>query len=195
MCHELAGSAATGQTWRPIVAAHVACLLTCVILVARSSAQEGSGEFQLKAAFVARFPQFVEWPPDATTDARTFNLCVLAPDPFGGALTELVRGEQLRSRRMEARTIRPGDNLELCHVLFLPANLPRRQSVLRRISMLPILTISDAPQFLDEGGIVQLRLVSQRVRFDMSTEAAARAGLRISSQLLELASTVRGVPQ
>ena len=51
------------------------------------------------------------------------------------------------------------------------------------------------PTFIDEGGIVALRMINGRVRFDINVEAANQAGLRLSSQLLQLALSVRGGPE
>ena len=48
---------------------------------------------------------------------------------------------------------------------------------------------------VDDGGIVRLRSVDGRIRFDIDVAAAQRAGLRVSSQLLQLALTVRGRPE
>jgi hypothetical protein len=172
----------------------VASFLTCAALVVPVVCQDVSEEFRLKAAFVTRFPQFVEWPADVMTGDRTFDLCVLVPNPFGGALEDLVRGELLGTRLITVRTVSQADDLGRCHVLFLPDGGTRREGVLRRIGTRPILTVSDAPRFLDEGGMVQLRLASRKVRFDVSTAAASRAGLRISSQLLRLAASVRVGP-
>jgi hypothetical protein len=84
--------------------------------------------------------------------------------------------------------------IDSCQVLFLPESSPSRRAVLQRVSRLPILTVGDSSTFLDEGGIVQLRLIDSRIRFDISVPAADRVGLRLSSQLLRLAVTVRGGP-
>ncbi|MBA2301635.1 MAG: DUF4154 domain-containing protein, partial [Acidobacteria bacterium] len=46
-------------------------------------AQGPSGEYQLKAAFVARFPEFVDWPPPTWEGRKTLDVCVLSPNPFG----------------------------------------------------------------------------------------------------------------
>jgi hypothetical protein len=166
----------------------------CLCASGRAVGQTMADEYRLKAAFVLRFPQFVEWPMDALDGEGTFDLCVLDPDPFGPALSEMVSGEVLGTRPMTVRRIRPADPFDGCHVLYIPARATRREAILQRLTMKPILTISDAPRFLDEGGIVQLRLDSSRVRFDVSTAAAGRAGLRISAQLLQLAGSVRSRP-
>lgn len=191
MRNELGGQRVSGRRLRNVAAAS---LLTWSALMVPVGCQEISAESRLKAAFVTRFPQFVEWPAEVMTPDRPFDLCVLVPNPFGQALQDLVRGELLGTRPITVRTVRPEDDLGRCHLLFLPDGGGRREGVLRRIGGRPILTVSDAPRFLDEGGMVRLRLVSQKMRFDVSTAAASRAGLHISSQLLQLAASVRVGP-
>ena len=154
-------------------------------------------ESRLKAAIVSKYPQFVEWPADALAGRSTLDLCVLplAQDSFGADLQELVAGETVNALQMTVRRINGDEELDGCHLLFLPGRLvPVRRSLLQRATARPILTVSDDPQFLDRGGIVRLRLVDGRMRFDVNVEVADKVGLRISSQLLQLALTVRGTP-
>jgi hypothetical protein len=148
-------------------------------------------EFRLKAAFVYRLTEFVEWP----TAARTSQvICVLPPNPFGHVLTDLVSGETLHGVPLEVRDLTRQTPLPDCRVLFLPARAGHWDDVLDRVVKLPILTIGDAPDFLDRGGIVQLRVVNNRVRFDVNFDAARAVGLRVSAQLVRLAMHVRSSP-
>jgi hypothetical protein len=64
-----------------------------------------------------------------------------------------------------------------------------------RAAALPILTVGDYGTFLDEGGIVKLLIIDGRVRFEVDLATAGRVGLRLSSQLLQLALNVRGGPR
>jgi hypothetical protein len=121
---------------------------------------------------------------------RSIDLCVLAPNPFGGVLEQLVEGEALAGRRLAVRYVH-ADGVSACHLLFIPSGVTERKALLQRIAASPILTVSDATRFLDEGGMVQLTMVQNRVRFEISTGAAGRAGLRLSAQLLRLAVNVR----
>jgi hypothetical protein len=165
-----------------------AALLPCVVL-----AQPVSDEYRLKAAFLFRFPQFVEWPPEALDGHSTLDLCLIGPHPFGRLLDDLVRGEQLGGRPFSVREVTAA-TIAGCQLLYLPNDLSTRKAVLESVGATPILTVSDAPKFLDEGGIVQLMLVENRVRFEIDATAAQRAGLRLSAQLLRLAVQVRGEP-
>jgi hypothetical protein len=53
-----------------------------------------------------------------------------------------------------------------------------------------VLTIAEAPDFASRGGIIALVLQDSRVRFIVNVQAAAQAGLSISSRLLALATVV-----
>ena len=120
----------------------------------------------------------------------SIDLCVLAPNPFGRVLEQLIEGESLSGRRLAVRYVH-ADAVNACHLLYVPSGAAGRRALLRRIAASPILTVSDAPRFLDEGGMVQLTIVENRVRFEIGAGAAGRAGLRLSAQLLRLAVTVR----
>jgi hypothetical protein len=54
----------------------------------------------------------------------------------------------------------------------------------------PILTVGEERDFIARGGIVSLYLDGSNVRFTINPAAADRAGLRISSRLLQLARIV-----
>src|ERR1043166_6616587 len=58
-------------------------------------------EYDLKAAFLFNFAQFVEWPPESFTDnSRPFVIGVLGQDPFGKSLDEIVANERVRAPRI-----------------------------------------------------------------------------------------------
>ena len=156
-------------------------------------AQTATLETRLKAAFLSKFPQFVEWPAETLAGRTTIEICVASPNPFGSELDELVAGESLNGRRIVIGVVEREQDVAGCHILFLPARPDgARHPLLRRAESLPILTVGDTPRFLDEGGIVRLRTVDGRLRFDVNAGAAQRVGLRISAQLLRLALSVRG---
>jgi hypothetical protein len=59
---------------------------------------------------------------------------------------------------------------------------------------MPILTVSDAPGFVNRGGMIEFVLDSNRVRFEINLAAARAAGLNLSSELLRVATAVRKAP-
>jgi hypothetical protein len=173
-----------------------ALLLAAGLSATRAAAQHEDAEYALKAAFVSKFPHFAEWPDSALANRNTIDVCVATPNPFGEALGELLEGERLGERALKLRSINGADALPGCHVLFIPARpWVDRKTLLARAAALPILTVGDYGTFLDEGGIVKLLIIDGRVRFEVDLATAGRVGLRLSSQLLQLALNVRGGPR
>lgn len=174
--------------------AWIACLTavfgaTATMVAART---DNPLQMRLEAAVVSKFPQFVEWPQTALANRPTVDLCVASPNPFGMDLQQLVTGDSISGRRVAVREVDRDQEVASCQVLFVAAPAQVHRSMLQTAASQPVLTVSDDPHFLDQGGIVQLRLVEGRLRFDIDAGAAKHVGLQISSQLLRLAVSVRG---
>jgi hypothetical protein len=158
-------------------------------------AAQGALKSKVEAAILSKFPQFVDWPAGTFTGRATIDLCVVAGDTMQRDLQDVVSDERIGGRTLAVRRVDREAELSGCHLLFVPATaIPSHRSLLKRAASLPVLTVSDGDGFLEDGGIVRLREVDGRVRFDVDTASAARAGLRISSQLLQLAASVKGGP-
>jgi len=62
--------------------------------------------------------------------------------------------------------------------------------VLEFVKWLPILTIGETPGFAERGGVIRFTVEDNRVRFEVSVDAAHNANLNISSRLLTLAKII-----
>ena len=152
-----------------------------------------SGEIELKAAFVSKFPHFIEWPVRATANRNELELCLPAGTAEAIPLGDMVAGYSVNGLPMRVRTLAPGDAVAACHLLYLPQERAAdRTARLREAMGQPIVTVSDAPDFLAAGGIIRLRPERGHLRFDINLSSAEASGLRLSSQLLRLAGRVMG---
>ncbi|MGE0702862.1 MAG: YfiR family protein [Vicinamibacterales bacterium] len=173
----------------------LAAFVAAVVGVSPSRAQDDPAvdESRLKAAFVFRFPQFVEWPEQAIASRPTLDICITRPNPFGTMLDELVAGETLNGRQLVVRQVGARESPEGCGVLYISGDGATASAHLTRASGQPVLTVGDSPTFIERGGIIRLLMIDRRVRFEIGAAAAERAGLRLSSQLMRLAVAVHGV--
>jgi uncharacterized protein DUF4154 len=152
--------------------------------VALPHAQEISQEYQIKAAYLYNFLKYVEWPNSIN---RTFLICVAGQNPFGSVLDGLTKNERVRGNPVKTELILGPETG--CDVIFTPrtSNIP---AYLQDAAGRPILTVGETPRFIEQGGIVNFFLENGKVRFEINRSAAERAGLRISSRLLQLAKIV-----
>jgi hypothetical protein len=148
----------------------------------------------VKAAYLANFPKFVEWPA-SVAKSESFDICVLGQDPFGGALDSAVAGQTINSSPIAAKRIsRPQDALN-CRVLFISASEEGHwKAILAALKTSSVLTVSDMREFAQRGGIVQFVLDRNKVRFEVNLAATGPSGLKLSSELLKLAVNVRSNP-
>lgn len=154
-------------------------------LASAPAAQPVSREYLVKAAFLYNFVKFVEWP--SRTASGPIVICVAGRNPFGTILADTIRGEIVAGRTLEARVILEPD--DACHVTFIPAGA-NAGAYLRAARGAAILTVGEAPGFIEQGGLIRFYLEGGGVRFEINRDGADRAGLRISSRLLQLARIV-----
>jgi YfiR/HmsC-like len=159
----------------------------------RASAQEtGASEYQLKAAFLFNFAKFVGWPPSSFASPQApFTICLLGADPFGQVIEETLRGQMIRGRRVTVQRARNAEQLRQCQMVFISSfESARLPAILHSLRGASVLVVGETPGFAAAGGAIQFDLVHDHVRFSINPAAAERAGLRVSSTLLSLATIV-----
>jgi len=152
-----------------------------------------STEYDLKAAFLYNFTKFIQWPPKALPDTtRSIVIGILGDDPIGSALERTVLGKTVEGRGLTVRRFSSGEKPEHCHILFISASEKNRLSrILNGLADAGVLTVGDTERFAVSGGMINLVVVENRIQLEINTEAAERAGLRLSSRLLKLAKRVQ----
>ena len=165
-------------------------LLVVALASARPTAAQVT-EYDVKAAYLFNFLQFVTWPPTAFASAASpLQLCVAGRDSLGTLLRNLTRTEVVGGRGITVTIVQGTDDLQRCHLLFLSDGTPAAGS-LRAVASRPVLTVGESEDFLAAGGMIRFVVSDNRVRFDVSTRPAARAGLTLSSRLLQVARQVQ----
>jgi len=182
----------SGAHLSPLVVILFASL--CVISPKMSHAQSQVDEYQLKAAFLFHFAQFVEWPLDALKNPDdSFLFCVLGEDSFHGDLERIVEGKLLADKVVRVQHIKQLQESQGCRVVFIDANESKQISLsTASLRKMPVLTVGESEDFLRQGGIIRFCLEDRKVRFEINQQAAGDAHLKISSRLLQLAKAVMG---
>jgi YfiR/HmsC-like len=179
-------------------------LLLAVLLVAvsgwppKANADSNStSEYDVKAAFLFHFAQFVEWPEEAFLSAESpLTYCTVGADVFRGALDESVKGKRIGNRPLRVLHLREREAINSCQVLFIgTAEKGRQTEELASANGRPMLTVGETAEFAQKGGMIGFCLEEKKVRFEINVGAAEKARLKISAKLLALAKTVLGSPR
>jgi hypothetical protein len=150
-------------------------------------------EYAVKAAYLYNFTQFVRWPEGAMGDASPFVIGILGDDPFGEALDGAVQGKTsgghpLQVKRLGAFNPGMGPKLAKCQVLFISySEKDQVKEILQALKGASILTVSEIEQFPVKGGAIQFDQEGQKITITLNETAVKKAGLSVSSQLLQVA--------
>ena len=146
-------------------------------------------EYQIKAAFIYNFARFVDWPTQAFPDAASpMTVGMLGENAFGDSLQGAINGKTIKGHALQFKQLDSLADATNCQVLFISASEKSRLSkILARLQGTSVLTVSETDGFIEGGGMINLKIVDQKVRFEINNDAAKKAGLTISSKLLSLA--------
>ena len=146
-------------------------------------------EWAVKAAYLAKFGFYVEWPAEAFEGpGGTLNLCVVGDDPFGSLIDDAVAGQKVGGRAISVRRLKNLARGSGCHIAYVGSE-PRPPAVVENVRGSPMLVVTDASSATP--GVIQFVLKDNRVRFSIDDEAAAQNGINVSSKLLSLAVSVK----
>ncbi|MDD5327386.1 MAG: YfiR family protein [Phycisphaerae bacterium] len=184
--------------------------MASVLLVAAFTARAGadstsSQEYQVKAAFLYNFLQFIDWPEDKSADNnQPLTIGIVGKDPFGDAF-EPIKDKKVKDRSVLIKRFNSLEDLKKavennktqpetctkCHLLFICSSEQENlKEILNLVKDYNVLTVGEMKGFLEAGGIINFLVVENKIRFEINTSAAERAKLEIRSQLLRLAKRI-----
>jgi hypothetical protein len=167
----------------------LAVLLFLPIFALQAAGQRAS-EYQLKAAFVYNFTKFIDWPGESVR-SLTFQICVLGQNPFGSELTQLTDGKVIEGHPVQVLIVTNYHLARSCQVVFISASEnAHMKEILSALRGRSVLTVGDSQGFVDAGGMIELLVEDERMRFEVNLHAANEARLKISAKLLSLAKAV-----
>lgn len=144
---------------------------------------------QVRPVFLYQLAQYVNWPAEKAGVPLRF--CILDDPDLVESLEAVTRGKSIQGRPVQVAPVRDLDHFQGCDVGFTATAKPKRlQEFFARWTYPPVLLAGELKGFAEAGGMVNLRIESGRVAFDVNIDILQRAGLSVRSQLLRLAKIV-----
>jgi hypothetical protein len=167
-------------------------LLASLLLTTKVAAQPDVSEVQIKAAYLLKFPTYVEWPEGTFAEPDSpLVVGVLGADELAGNLEQLGRDLVVGGHPVTIKRLLPGDAAGDLHVLFVGGVTSTAVSgFLQQAVRRPVLTVSEADPPRPENSVINFTISDNKVRFDVAMDPAQRMGLRLSSRLLQVAQVV-----
>lgn len=164
----------------------------CMLMFLTLETQAQTKEYQVKAAFLFNFAQFVEWPDTTFTNADApFCIGILGDDPFGKALDQTIQDETINGHKIAIQRSKHLADLMHCQMIFVSkSEKSYLADIFTALDSHPVLTVGELPNFARSGGGINFIQEGSKVRFELNPGAVQRDGLKFSSQLLSLGRIV-----
>jgi len=163
----------------------------CLVPELFSQQPETVSEGEIKAAFIYNFIKFVEWPSSAfPATGRHIIIYVLGQDGVTKAL-EKLSGRIAQGRAITVKYTSDPTEMTQSHIVYVGQSEKDRMKTLINAIPKHVLTISDMQSFAASGGMINFSTAEKKVSFVINIDAAERAGLKCSSQLLRLARIMK----
>ena len=150
------------------------------------------GEYEVKAAFIYNFAKFVTWPEGHFRGGKnTIDLCVYGSG-FPEHTFDYFYGKTAQGYTFKTKKLKNLSYINECDMLFIGSS-ERYQitQIINTLKDMPILTVGDTEGFGQKGVIINLYIEDNKVKFEININAAKKAGLTLSSQLLKLARIIK----
>jgi hypothetical protein len=192
MLHQPPGRAAASAR-RLLLAALLSMSAAAAFGQTSALRQIGPSETSVKAAYVLKFLNYVEWPAASfAAEDAPYVIGVAGDEAMLAELQRQAAGRALQRHPVIARKVGGGDLPSGLHLLYIGAHGDRARegALLRQAKQQSVLLVTDFDGALDQGSMINFRLVDDRVRFEVALDPVRRAGLELNTRLLSVAIAV-----
>ncbi len=160
----------------------------CLQLIFCQNCYGDNREESIKVAYLYNFAKFSYW-KDFPEDAP-LHIQIVGTHPFGESV-RVIASKKVAGHAIEILVLPQVNPERTLHILFIStSHAAKLPSVLAAVAGKEVLTISDIVGFADKGGMIELVEKENNIQFRINLDAAKKAGVELSSQMLRLANSV-----
>lgn len=165
--------------------------IIAILLVANGvlAQSKSDADHTVEAAYLSNFGKFVEWPQKVfVSDDAPIVIGIYGENPFHDSLDDIVRNRIINGHQVVARAVSL-NTLQNCQVLFIcPSEQKNLPAIMRKLNCACVLTVTENIDPFQSGAMINFVRIENQIRFEINDTAARRAGLKLSSKLLSLAT-------
>jgi hypothetical protein len=152
--------------------------------------QPAGQEYNLKAAFLYRFLDYVEW--ENNPHPESLNIAILGESDIIPPLQEISSQKNLQNRRINIRQVNNISDLASNQIIFVSRNYKYSvESIVSKLAGKPALIISEKEKDFAKGTHINFLISDNKLKFEVNLNATSRSGLKISSELLQHALMIK----
>lgn len=154
----------------------------------------------VKASFILDIVRFVTWPAESFNQHPNRLLLCMRKSGISGQMLKAFQGETVGGNQVDINQIDSFADTRSCNVLYIANDEFEKYTDETLVDLnQPLLTILDVTQMeltqsAKSNTLVTLVRKGSRIGFEINLDKTRHSGLRMSSELLKLATIIDGVP-
>ena len=168
------------------------CFAAGVAAAASAFAQREATEAGVKAAFLYKFANYIEWPANAfASPSAPLVIGVMGSEEIAAELERLVPGRNVNGHPVAVKRLKSGESASGVHIVFVGREQGGAAAAVHAAREQGALTVTETERGLEAtGSAINFVSGGERVAFEVSLESAEKSGVRISSRMLAVAKRV-----
>lgn len=143
---------------------------------------------QIKIGYLVNFARYIRWPDRCFNSPESPVIIALDQShPLANKLENRTVGQTKEGRDIVFQILSENPLIEHVHVLFFGDDSSLLAKINKSTIQNPVLTVGDANDFIDTGGVVQLAELDKNIIFYINRERAEDLGLNIHFKVLKMA--------
>jgi hypothetical protein len=165
--------------------------MAAIVALAANAQQREITEAGIKAAFLYKFANYVEWPATAwSSPSAPLVIGVMGSEQIAAELERIVPGRSVNGHPVAVKRVRDAEGLQGLHMLFVGHDHGAQAAALKAARDQSVIAVTESERGLDLGSAINFVTAGDRVSFEVSLEAVERTGCRISARMLAVARKV-----
>lgn len=165
-------------------------MLAFLVGVGECAQSTGKAETDMKADIIVNILRYVEWPNSVEMPGDAIlSICVLGDDMLATSLERYHR-MSLNGKKLVIEFLKKPRDIYHCNAVYVGYEMyDRIIPMLSSLAGKRIMSIADAADFHDQGGMIGVGVEGQNAKISINYSSVRFSGLIIRSRLLRHAST------
>lgn len=141
---------------------------------------------EIHAAMIYNFMKYVQWPDDG--GPGDFVVGVYGEDNVFNTLKNYYDGKPKGAKKYSIRKLNDASEAPACAVVYIGKNKSKDfENVKNAVTGKPVLTITDSFNLGKKGSCINLKVVDDKLKFEINQNSINSATLKVASQLTSMA--------
>jgi len=147
--------------------------------------------YKMHAMFIYHFTKYINWPEKVTSE--DFVIGIIGQTPLKDELISITKSKNINNKKVGIKQIKENsEELKKCQIIFIAENESKSiNNVIAITEKSAVLVITEKSGMLKKGAAINFLVIDEKLRFEISKTKLAEHNLKVSNELLKLASDVQ----